>query len=58
MAQAQPLTSKDRFLILVGAAAPEVVRWYRIALRPSESDLPASWPLYLAVLTSPLVLPR
>jgi hypothetical protein len=26
------------------------IRWYKIALRPSESDLPASWPLYLGVL--------
>ena len=47
-----PLTDRARFFYgLFGASAPEILRWSKIALRPTESDLPANWLIYLVVLT-------
>lgn len=47
----QSLSFKERFLYgALGAAAPEVIRWSKIALRPADSDLPSSWAIYLTAL--------
>jgi hypothetical protein len=40
----------------LGAVAPEIIRWYKIALRPAESDLPSIWMLYLGIMGAYVIL--
>jgi hypothetical protein len=39
----------------VGAIAPELIRWTKIALHPAATDLPTYWPLYVSVFAAFIV---
>jgi hypothetical protein len=50
------MSDKQRFLYgLVGAASPEVIRWFKLAPHFQATDFPSSWPLYV-IITSVFII--
>ena len=44
------MSDKQRFLYgLVGAASPEVIRWFKLAPHFQTTDFPSSWPRYVVI---------